>query len=114
MNMNLNLVKTFTDSSFRSCTKIKWIYSSQVESITGPCFADCSNLTALVIASNTVAKLNASNAFVRTPIADGTGYIYVKDELIEQYKEATNWSAHAAQIKGLSELPEEVKTEINI
>ena len=90
MSMNLNLVKTFADSSFRSCTKIKWIYSSQVETIIGPCFADCSSLTALVIASDAVAKLGANNAFIRTPIADGTGYIYVKDELVEQYKEATN------------------------
>lgn len=41
-----------------------------------------------------------------TPIASGTGYIYVPDELVEDYKVATNWSELADQIKPISELEE--------
>ena len=34
--------------------------------------------------------------------------IYVPDNLVEQYKTATNWSRHADKIKRLSEYVEEV------
>ena len=46
------------------------------------------------------------DAFQGTLIASGNGYIYVPDELIEQYKTATNWSVYANQIKPLSEYVE--------
>lgn len=42
--------------------------------------------------------------FNGTPIAKGTGYIYVDDSLKEQYKSASNWSVYASQIKGISEI----------
>ena len=47
-------------------------------------------------------------------IIRGTGYIYVQDNLVEQYKSATNWSTYADQIKPLSELPQEVKNELGM
>ena len=56
--------------------------------------------------SNTITTLSNVNAFQNTPIASGTGYIYVADNLVSTYKSATNWSAYASQIKGLSELEE--------
>lgn len=51
-----------------------------------------------------VCSLSHVNAFGSTPIASGTGYVYVPDELVESYKTATNWATYAAQIKPLSEL----------
>ena len=33
-------------------------------------------------------------------------YIYVPDDLVENYKTATNWSVYASQIKPLSEYVE--------
>ncbi len=51
-----------------------------------------------------VPTLSNSNAFANTPIAQGTGYIYVPDNLVASFKTATNWSTYASQIKGVSEL----------
>lgn len=66
-------------------------------------------IEALVITqSDSIATLNNVSAFSATPIAKGTGFVYVPDNLVESYKSATNWSTYANQIKPLSELPEEV------
>jgi hypothetical protein len=54
-----------------------------------------------------ICTLSNSNAFKNTAIANKVGYIYVPDELIEQYKTATNWSVYASQIKPLSAYTEE-------
>ena len=62
-----------------------------------------SGLTTLVLRNSNVATLRNITAFSGTPIASGTGYIYVPDELVESYKVATNWSTYASQIKPLSE-----------
>lgn len=64
-------------------------------------------LTTLILSKGAVCGLESTNALTNTPIANGTGYIYVPDDLVDAYKEATNWSTYASQIKGLSELPNE-------
>ena len=50
--------------------------------------------------------LTSKYALYNTPIAKGTGYIYVPDALVNDYKKATNWSVFANQIKPLSEYVE--------
>lgn len=62
-------------------------------------------LQALVLSGNSVCSLANVNALGNTPIANGTGYIYVPVDLVDAYKSATNWSTYADQIKSLDELP---------
>lgn len=63
------------------------------------------NLTKLVLPNITsVPTLSNKNAFSSTPIASGTGYIYVPDALVDSFKTASNWSTYASQIKGISEM----------
>lgn len=61
-------------------------------------FYQCSKLKKLVLQSTTIATLSNANAFRNTPIADGTGYIYVPNNLVADYRVATNWSTYASQI----------------
>ena len=76
-----------------------------VESIDTGAFSSCSRLVTLVLRkADAVCTLKNVNAFTNTPFAKGTGYIYVPDDLVEQYKAATNWSTFASQIKPISEL----------
>ena len=70
-------------------------------------FQYCRNLTKLIINRQDVFKMTNTNMFQDTPIASGTGYVYVPDNMVETYKSATNWSTYADQIKGMSELPTE-------
>jgi hypothetical protein len=48
----------------------------------------------------------AANIFYRTPIKDGTGYIYVHSALVESYKSATGWAAFGDQIRAIEDYPE--------
>lgn len=67
-----------------------------------------SHIETLIIDNPNVFKITATNFLSGTPIKNGTGYIYVPDNLVEIYKKSTNWSTYASQFKGISELPEEV------
>lgn len=72
-------------------------------------FAGCTSLTKFIIKGTTFVALsyaftNTNCPFYNTPIANGTGYVYVDDEMVDTYKAATNWSEIADQIKPRSEL----------
>ena len=54
-----------------------------------------------------------------TPLAKGTGYIYVPRALLNDYKTAENWSTYAAQIRAIEDYPELINrvpyaTETNV
>lgn len=66
-------------------------------------FYNCTALVALVLRSESMATLSATSAFTGTPIASGTGYIYVPAALVDSYKAATNWSTYAAQFRALED-----------
>ena len=67
-------------------------------------FWNCSSLITLIIRNDYVVKLNNTITFQDTPIAKGTGYVYVPDNLVDSYKVASNWAMFANQIKPISEL----------
>ena len=80
--------------------------SQSLATIAANSFKGCTALTALIIRrTDAVVALANTNALQSSAIANGTGYVYVPDDLVNTYKTETNWITYAAQIKGLSELP---------
>lgn len=78
-----------------------------VKTIDDYSFYYAESLIAVVIEqTDIICTLKNKSAFSNTPIASGTGHIYVPDTLVEDYKAATNWSTYADQIKPLSEYAE--------
>jgi hypothetical protein len=69
-------------------------------------FNNAKKLTKLVIEFGEFAALNG-DPFVDTPILNGTGYIYIPDDKVEEVKLLDGWSAVASQILPLSEYVEE-------
>lgn len=63
-------------------------------------------LTAVILQSNSLCTAQNSNMFDSTPIASGTGYIYVPAALLEQYKVATNWVIYADQFRAIEDYPD--------
>ena len=63
-------------------------------------FSGCTSLTSLVLGGSTVCTLS-TYALLSTPIASGSGYIYVPVSLITQYQVANNWSAYANQFSAI-------------
>ena len=76
-----------TRGSFNGCTALTSIeLPESCTKIDIGSFQGCTNLTSVIINSPTVANLVDVNAFTNTPIASGTGYIYVTDNLVATYK----------------------------
>ena len=126
--VSLPLVSTIGSSTFNHCENLTDVNLPSVTAIDANTFMYCTALTKLelpaltemaasafnyaskfetLILSNTVGVVTLkTSSFSNNPIASGTGYIYVPDELVEDYKVATNWVNYANQIKPLSEYVE--------
>ena len=102
-------ISSINNNFCHSCTGLKEItFTAHMRSIYPYSFYGCTSLTKFVLPNQTgVARLDNSNSFQNTPIASGTGYIYVPDNLVDSFKTASGWKTYANQIKGLSELPTE-------
>lgn len=104
-SVNLPSLKTTANSSFRDSKGISRVDLAIATKIDNLCFYYCNELETLILRkSDAICTLQNINAFTGTKIASGTGYVYVPDNLVEEYKAATNWSSFASQIKPLSEL----------
>ncbi len=101
INTSLTSIGT---KAFSGCASLASVDFYKVKSIAEQAFADDAALVKLVIRSSTVCALANTNAFSNTPIASGTGYVYVTDALADTYKTAENWSTYASQIKTLSDI----------
>lgn len=87
---------------FYGCSKLASLSLPCCNNIGVQAFMNASKLTSLTLGANSVATLQNTNAFTNTPIASGTGYIYVPSDLVESYKSANNWSTYASQIMAIS------------
>ena len=96
---------SISTSAFRNCTSLTTVDFPVATSISTYAFYGCSALTSLTLSKNQVATLSSTNALQGTPIASGTGYVYVPDDLVDQYKAATNWATYANQIMPISQKP---------
>lgn len=98
-------VTTISNNAFSDCRSLARVEFPAVTSIYSGAFYNCESLKTVVLPGETQCKI-FGDVFGNTPVASGTGYIYVPDDLVDSYKAADNWSAYADQIKPLSELEE--------
>lgn len=105
-NINFPSLKTLGSYCFQSCTDLVSVeFPSLTKMNTAP-FTGCSNLTRIILSGSTICELGSVNSLSGTPIANGTGFVYVRDELVESYKAESSWKNYVAQIKPKSELYE--------
>ena len=103
--VSLPVATSISTYAFYSCSALTSADFPVATSIGSNAFNGCTALTSLTLSKNRVAKLSDTNALQSTPIASGTGYIYVPDDLVDQYKVANNWATYANQILPLSQKP---------
>lgn len=100
---NLGTITT-TDRIFKGCNQLKYAtLPATITSVGKETFRSCLSLSHIKILAETPPSLDAM-AFFET---NSTFLIYVPDASVEAYKTATNWSAYADRIKGISEMPTE-------
>lgn len=108
--IDITTATTVTTGTFWGFKDIlKAILGNSVSTIAASSFRYCSNLNTLILKGDAVKTLSNVSAFSNTPIADGTGTIWIEAEtvdeatLVAEYKAATNWSTFEGQIKPFSE-----------
>ena len=99
------VVTSIGNYAFSGCSALTTADFPLVTSISSYAFRDCASLTSLTLSKNQVATLSSTNALQGTPIASGTGHVYVPDDLVDQYKAATNWATYANRILPISQKP---------
>ena len=102
-SVNLPNVVSIEGWGFMFCSSLTTIDLPNITSIGEFAFSDCEALTSVIIRTNTLCILDYDDAFSYTPIALGTGHIYVPKALIEDYKVASNWSKYTSQFRALED-----------
>ena len=90
-------------NSMENCTSLRTVDFGSKIIIAEQLFWRDSAFTALILRSEDMCPLIHTDAFDGTPIANGTGHIYVPRALIEDYKVAANWSTYASQFRVLED-----------
>lgn len=93
-------------ASFISCTSLKRIDFPLLKQINPQGFQNSGVETLIIRKTDGLCTMSNANALGNTPIAKGTGYIYVPRALVDSYKSATNWSTYASQIRAIEDYPE--------
>ena len=127
--ISMDAVTSVEKEAFRGCTKLASVYLPSADKLKEGSFNACISLVMvdlpvatyvgmtafyndealeILILRNTdaVCELYNTGVFYKTPIANGTGYIYVPRALVDSYKAATNWSNFAAQIRAIEDYPD--------
>ena len=90
-------------NAFLYCHKLRIVDFSAAVTFDSYSMTRAQNLVACVLRNSAVATLGGISAFGDTPIASGTGYIYVPRALVDSYKGATNWSNFSNQFRALED-----------
>lgn len=100
------------DSTFSNCSLLTSIVvPSTVTSIESYAFSGCYKIKDYVLKCSSVPTLVSKYAF---STINKIATIWVKDELVESYKTATNWSTYATHIKPISAMPQKLKEELGV
>jgi hypothetical protein len=111
--ITLPKLTTISTQTFYTCTKLKHADCGQLGNLPAQTFATCNSLTELILRNTTsICTLSNVNAINSTPIAKGTGYVYVPKALLsdedetKDYRRATNWSTYPEQFRAIEDYPE--------
>lgn len=103
VSVNMPLLAQMESHAFYDCYELPKLDFPKITYISYQTFQNCRKLTALILRAESVVTLVSANSFTSTPIASGTGYIYVPSALVDSYKTATNWSSLATQFRALED-----------
>lgn len=90
--------------SFRDCVKLEYIDLPKVKRMYASVFQGCEKLKIVILRANVVCNISNVSVLADTAVSNGTGLIYVPDDLVDEYRENSVWKTYANQIKPISEL----------
>lgn len=113
-------VTTMDTNAFRDAQYLEVVDLPKVTAIPSNAFYGCRGLKALILRSQTVVTLNNTSAFTScyrilgttnsgfNPNGEKIGFIYVPSSLLEEYRNAANWSSDnlVTQFRAIEDYPE--------
>ena len=99
------------DYAFKDCvnlTKIRFGRLDYNTSFGTEVFKNCNNINTLIFDGfdgDGIFDFDIMNELQNTPIAQGTGYIYVRSSMIASYQSNVNWSQYASQFRAIEDYP---------
>lgn len=107
VDTDFSAVEIIGQDCFQGCTKLARLDFPAVTQIkVANNFRNCSKLDTLILRSSTMVTLESSTAFTNTPIASGTGYIYVPGDLISTYQADSVWATYGDQFRAIEDYPD--------
>lgn len=94
---------TVNSYSMAECSSLKTVDLPSANSLGSNTFYASHQLQTLILRNANEVCAGTLALSQNTPIAQGTGYIYVPRALIEDYKVAENWSTYASQFRALED-----------
>lgn len=93
--------------TFQGCGALEKVDTHTV-GLTYHALSGCSSLNTLILRrTDAICELGNTNALTNTPIIKGTGFVYTPRALIEEYRQATNWSSLLPeQFRAIEDYPE--------
>lgn len=104
-NITLPEATAIAVSGFQNCTNLAKVDLYKATNINNDSFLKCTSLETLIIRTETKCTCTGTS-FKSTPIASGTGYVYVPRALINTYLEDGYWSNYSNQIRAIEDYPE--------
>ena len=92
-DVSFTSAKTIMPAAFQGCSKLKKLDFPAVTMIYDNAFKNCSALTALILrTTEKVCDKSYADSLTGTPIASGTGYVYVPQSMLSSYRSDSDWS----------------------
>lgn len=115
--VNLPRLQKLYAGTFQGCNNLTKVDLGSCRSFSGKGqFLSCNKLTALILRYNELCFVPypvnrvADGALYNTPITNSDaaepGYVYVPRALVDEYKNATNWTVIASRIRAIEDYPE--------
>ena len=96
--VSLPMCRIIDGAAFYYCPSLTQVSLPVCSFIGEYAFYICSSLSIITIGYSSVCSLYYSDVFQGTPIASGTGSIYVPASLVDAYKSASGWSYFSSVI----------------
>lgn len=104
-----NIGSYYYPGFFEGCSSLEKLDFKNAKRTGRNTFAGCTSLKTLILRKTDAICIAQGAVFYNTPIANGTGYIYVPRALLsdtdetKDYRRATNWATYAEQFRALED-----------
>ena len=118
--LDIKLKNCYTAGYFcYSCSNLEDVYNYEVPAFYANNYYICSKLSAVIIDGSTFTSLYGANVFSSTPITNSTylgyyGSIYVRNSMVDTYKNNGNWKSYSSRITSITDLPQELKDKYGL